>query len=153
MIWILDQENMCILYKLIFMLWALLCSRHTAGGYRKWKEKTDPVPEFKGLSDNYCIKNCGLRKTVINVRSVFKVALEWGEREYTSVWKESGKASWSKWRSKWACERPGFTPPFLIPVAPSVRVSLLSLVHPENSTLEMWLMRHFSFTSFSEPPP
>lgn len=66
-------------------------SRHTPGCYRKYKEKTDPVPEFKGISDKYYIKNCGLRKNVINVRSIFKVALEWEEREYTSVWKESGK--------------------------------------------------------------
>lgn len=49
---------------------------------------------------NALYKELWYKTNVVNVRSIFKVALELKGKEHTSVWRESGKASWSKWRLK-----------------------------------------------------
>lgn len=100
---------------------------------------------------NALYKELWHKTKVVDVRSVFKVALELKAKEHTSVWRESGKVSWSKWRLKWALKCSDFTPPDLCAFC-SLWVYLFSLVHLED-LLEMWLMHHFSFRAFPEPSP
>lgn len=115
------------LHFIVDTFWALnICPRHTPECYRSYKEKTDPVPEFKGIGwQIQYIKNCGLRTSVDTWELFLKLPFS------------SGKAPGSQWRSKWNLKCPDFILPCLVLVVPSKWVYLLSLVHLENSLLRL----------------